>query len=63
MKVKAKLGQVRIFDREFMKEPAVFEDGVASVPEKVGKELISRYPEAFGPARGKSKVKEADNGA
>ena len=60
MKIRAKLGQVALFDRSFMEKVVEFEDGVADVPERVGKELCKRYPESFGAVRAKVK-KENDS--
>ena len=59
MKIRAKNGQVALFDRDFMEKPAEFVNGVADVPERVGKELLKRYPDSFGAVRAKVK-KETD---
>ena len=59
MKIRAKNGQVALFDRDFMEKPAEFVNGVADVPERVGNELCKRYPDSFGAVRAKVK-KEND---
>lgn len=58
MKVKAKLGQAALFDRDFMEKPVEFKNGVADVPERVGKELCKRYPASFGVVSAKAKKEQ-----